>query len=108
VPHFCRGRVWLGSEAATIGLVDQLGNVDVAVAQVEKLTSRSLARLHISGHNRPSWVAKQAQKVVRDAVPIGIRSIGGPVLDTLGPASTAWLSCSGQPLALWPYDLVIR
>ncbi len=106
-PH-CRGRVWLGAEAAKIGLVDQLGNVDVAVAQVEKLTSKSLSRIHISGHLRPSWMSRQAQKVVRDALPIGVRAIGGPALSALGPASTAWLMCPGQPLALWPYDLVVR
>lgn len=106
-PH-CRGRVWLGSEAASIGLVDQLGNVDVAVAQVEKLASRSLTRIHMAGHVRPSWLSRQAQRVMRDAIPVGVRAIGGPVVGALGPASLAWLACPGQPLALWPYDLDIR
>jgi ClpP class serine protease len=57
-PH-CQGRTWSGTSAARVGLVEQLGGLDDAVALA--LTRANVAadrvwREHISLHPRPWWV----------------------------------------------------
>ncbi len=52
VDRIARGRVWSGTDAKRLGLVDQLGGVDQAIASAAK-------RAKIEGEPRVVWVAKE-------------------------------------------------
>jgi protease-4 len=104
-PH-AQGRVWTGRQALERGLVDHLGNLDLAMERARKLASLRPEAEVLHYHFPPprfrvlSALMGAAQARSPDLLEAGIAALGpaGPLL--------RWLRHHpGQALALWPWSL---
>lgn len=68
-PH-CRGRVWSGRAAKDRGLVDEAGNLDVAVQRARTLAGlpERFVRHDVSGHSDPIFT-RLLQSAIKHALP---------------------------------------
>jgi protease-4 len=93
------GRVWIGTEAQTLGLVDNLGGLDAAIDSAAELAglspdSYSIDRLEPA----LGWAEQLAMQMIR---------IGTPTLSKLGiktslpPSLTRLLEVASEPLAFF-------
>lgn len=103
-PH-CRGRVWTGEDALAVGLVDRLGGLEHAIALARRLSSSGAELAHISGYDKPGYLVRQANKLMRDVLPFAAVRAALPLL---GPAARSLLAHPGQALAVLPFDLRLR
>jgi protease-4 len=112
VDEIGRGRVWTGSEALGIGLVDALGGLHAAVMKAkEKVGLRPEAEVMLVAFPAPEPLAVQIREALEGAA---ARAAGAdPVLAEL-PASlrrvAGWLASvpSGSPVLLPPVAVEIR
>jgi protease-4 len=97
-----QGRVWLGSEAKSRGLVDELGGLDTAIAMVKK-------RAHIPDGERVSVVTYPPRRSIldllvrrnpEDALASKLREVFH------GMPFEAWMR--GGFLRMTPYWIVVR
>ncbi len=110
-PH-CRGRVWTGRAAVERGLVDRVGDFNVAIERATALaglTGRPVARRHLSSTVQ-NPLQRLAQQAARSALP-GAAQLAGMAEAQAGEAlalTRFWGTHSAQPLAWLPWRLRLR
>jgi protease-4 len=109
VHEIARGRVWTGADAAGIGLVDQLGGLDTALAvarQKGALPAAAAVRLYPRAHPLDRLRPPDSSEA-RPAAPAGI---GGLFAENWGPVSglAAAVGLSPQGPLMLPGRWVIQ
>ena len=67
VDQIGQGRVWAGTTARQIGLVDEFGSLDVAIAEAARLAGLDPAKVHpLFIEQEPNFLAKLLQGATRD------------------------------------------
>jgi protease-4 len=115
IEPYCRGRVWTGRKALSLGLVDSLGGLADAVERARELAEISpgdYRRVDILGWSKPTWIREMLRKQVSPM------SMGGPEWTVAGWAcddlGQEWRQVEvfrnhqNQPLVMLPYTLRIR
>ena len=94
-----RGRVWIGSEAQSRGLVDNLGGLDAAIESAAELAGLSPDSYSIEQLNTElGWAEQIALELIK---------VGSPVISALGietrmpPSLVRFLDIAGEPLAIF-------
>jgi protease-4 len=100
VEPLARGRVWTGSRAVEIGLVDRLGTVDDAIARASHLAGvESPAVIEVSlGLPIPRWL--RLARAFTESVAPELK-----LLPRLPPVARLLAENPGVPLLLWPWEL---
>jgi protease-4 len=110
-PH-CQGRVWTGRAAKERGLVDRLGDLEVAIERASALSGlegRRVARRHLSGTPQDP-IQTFIRQSVRRALPGAARvnALLGRGAGELGAVAQLWVSETGRPLAWLPWTFRLR
>lgn len=103
-PH-CRGRVWTGQAAVSLGLADHVGGLDAALARAAELAGlrSGWRRVDVSGRREPpfsSLFRGLLHRVVPGAVLRWTDQLWSPQLEVL-------LQHPGEPLAMLPVDVTV-
>jgi ClpP class serine protease len=109
-PH-CRGRVWTGSQAKALGLVDEIGGLTEAIAlaaQLAALDPRAYDVRHTTVQPPRSFVSRMLHNMWKRVSPMDARiSRLAATLDAFGgDAAGIVLAHPEAPLAMLPYTLV--
>jgi len=94
-----RGRVWIGAEAQSRGLVDNLGGLDAAIESAAELAGLEPNSYSIEPLNPELGWAEQ--------IALGLIKAGSPAISALGietslpPSLVRFLKVAGEPLAIF-------
>jgi protease IV len=109
IEPLCQGRVWTGRAAKAHGLVDRIGDLDVAVDRAARLAGRdgshALRRRHVTAIDR-NPMSRWASTAIRRALPGGAAALAG--LDDLAPLWSVMAMYPNQPLAMLPWSIKPR
>lgn len=71
-----RGRVWLGQEAVSVGLVDEIGTIDNALLAAKELGGiKPAERFEIAVYPKPKTLAEKISTVLRSAPVVAINRL---------------------------------
>jgi protease IV len=76
IDSLAQGRVWTGADAKAAGIVDDLGNVDDAIAEAAKLAG-------LGEDYAVRWMEKELSW--KDALVMQLRGAAAPIVDALAP-----------------------
>ncbi len=100
-PH-ARGRVWAGRRAHSLGLVDHLGGLDMALERAAALAGISAFRTR---DVRPVAPGGLLQRLARRFVVAAVPEVA---LLRLPDSARLLLSQPAEALALWPWEIEVR
>jgi len=80
IDSLAQGRVWSGADAKAAGIVDELGDLDDAVAEAAELAG-------LEDGYAVRWLEKELDW--RDALVLQLRDVAAPVVDALAPRRPA-------------------
>jgi protease IV len=108
IAPFAEGRVWLGLDAQSRGLVDELGGFSTALAKLREkagISEDEPVRLVVFPEKKSLFqqLMQREDEVVVDAPPFGVRQL---LLKEAGTGLAPWLA--GGTLRSMPYRLEIR
>jgi len=104
IEPFAQGRVWLGTQAKSNGLIDETGTLDTAISLLRKkakLAEDTAVDLLVFPRQR-SWFEMLMARDLESSAPPEIRAI----VQTLGPGVAPWIQ--GGIMRVMPYRLVFQ
>ena len=110
VDSIAQGRVWTGSDALEIGLVDQIGTLQDAVAYAATVAGDAdLANWNVSAYPKPKTMVEQILSSVGQQVSPDNDVLAKTPFKSVGKAFRNWTWESSEHVyARMPYEIVIR
>lgn len=103
VEQHARGRVWTGGRALQLGLIDEIGGLELGIERVASRASLRRPRaVHLRIQPAGGWLTRRLRGLLGAVVP-ELRH-----LPTLSPAATLLLESPDSPLMLDPTDWTIE
>ena len=110
VDEIAQGRVWTGSDALEIGLVDEIGTLEDALRYAAQVAGdEDLASWNITGYPKPKTTMEMVMETLKGGSPEANVFTGTPLEGTANAVLQAADRLeNGRVLARMPYEIVIR
>lgn len=111
VQEIAQGRVWTGNDALRVGLVDEIGGLDAAIAYAQKAAKLDSSSVEIVRYPAPRSLLDQFMKTPGATVKIlasALKSKNQLLASRRLEEVQQMVDSRGQVQALWPWNVTIK